>query len=308
MRLKRGTALPGVLAIILVFLIALSWMAFLIIEFRGYFTSVKSANTAVSERNRESLLVTIGRVQGNNIVALNVTNIGSTGSLVVGLVKVNPSDKNPTFIRLDQPVAVRPLMTVHLPINAVPSKWAVGVWTSYGNIFWAGEPSTGVNPPGGSTFVTFDATGLGNDASGTVLVVDGISYSFSELPRTFTWDVGSTHSFEWKAPVSGATGVMYVWTSTSGLMTSQSGQLTVSSSGYVIATYKTQYSLTVQVSPGGSGTTSLGPGTYWYDSGSLVQISASPNSGWAFEQWVGSGSGSYSGTSSSASVTMNGPI
>jgi len=50
------------------------------------------------------------------------------------------------------------------------------------------------------------------------------------------------------------------------------------------------------------------PGSGWYDAGASVTISAALSSGWAFERWFGSGSGSYSGVASSASIMVNGPI
>jgi hypothetical protein len=66
--------------------------------------------------------------------------------------------------------------------------------------------------------------------------------------------------------------------------------------------------LTMQVSPSGSGTTSPAIGTYWYDSGLSVTISATANAGYAFSSWSGTGTGSYSGVANPASVTMNSPI
>jgi hypothetical protein len=93
------------------------------------------------------------------------------------------------------------------------------------------------------------------------------------------------------------------------LSTKQSdNSFTVNANGYVIATYKTQYSLTMNVNPLGGGTTNPALGTYWYDSGSTVQILATASSGYVFSNWAGSGLGSYSGTANPSSVTVNGPI
>jgi PKD repeat protein len=55
---------------------------------------------------------------------------------------------------------------------------------------------------------------------------------------------------------------------------------------------------------GGSVTSSSG----WFDAGSEVTISSTPDSGFTFSSWIGSGSGSYSGSNSSHTVTLNGPI
>ncbi|HTX99642.1 MAG TPA: T9SS type A sorting domain-containing protein, partial [Bacteroidota bacterium] len=43
-------------------------------------------------------------------------------------------------------------------------------------------------------------------------------------------------------------------------------------------------------------------------SGSTVQITARPNSGWKLSQWIGVGKGSYSGTDTTASVAMDSVI
>jgi len=155
--------------------------------------------------------------------------------------------------------------------------------------------------------VTFTASGPGSDASGTVLVVDGVGYEYSDLPVSFTWDVGSKHTFEWRSTIGAGSGKRYVWTSTSGLSSARSGTITVpSGGGSVSASYKKQYYLTMQASPSEGG--SVSPSSGWHDAGSKVTISASPSSGYRFDRWVGSGSGSYTGASSSARITMNAPI
>ena len=65
------------------------------------------------------------------------------------------------------------------------------------------------------------------------------------------------------------------------------------------------YTLTESVKPASSGTAS-GAGTY--DKGQNVTISEIPAAGYAFSGWVGTGTGSYTGSKSSATVTMNGNI
>lgn len=52
----------------------------------------------------------------------------------------------------------------------------------------------------------------------------------------------------------------------------------------------------------------MSPSSDWYDSGKQVAISASASSGYKFDKWSGSGSGSYSGTANPATVTVNAPI
>ena len=62
-----------------------------------------------------------------------------------------------------------------------------------------------------------------------------------------------------------------------------------------------QYTLTVAVSPAEGGNTSPYPGTYTYDEVTQVTITASANTGYRFTGW----SGDATGTSTSATVTMN---
>ena len=61
-RVRKGTVAPGALAVVLLFAVALSSIAFLIMQFNHYYASVKLSNIAASERNRERLEVVIGKV------------------------------------------------------------------------------------------------------------------------------------------------------------------------------------------------------------------------------------------------------
>jgi len=299
----------GAIAIIVVFMIVLTCIGVVIMESNRYSGNVKYTNDAVAAKARESLAV----VQASSTL-VNVTNEGSTPVVIIGFYRVNPADNNPNYVPLSNPVTVPLLSSAFITLpQATPENWKVGVVTSLGNVFWEEAPVQGGTaetvPPGEPVYVTFAAQGLGSDALGTVLTVDGSTYTYSQLPKTFQWVSGSTHSFSWSSPVSGSSGVRYVWASTSGLSTKQSdSSFTVNANGYVIATYRTQYILTMNVNPSGGGTTNPAPGTYWYDPGSTVQISAVASSGYVFSSWTGSGSGSYSGTANPASVTVNGPI
>jgi len=156
--------------------------------------------------------------------------------------------------------------------------------------------------------IVFNATGLNSNAQGTVLVVNGVSYSYSQLPVILHVTNGTKISYAWTNPVSGGLGTRFVLESVTGLDTAQNGSFTVTQSGYVVAIYSTYYELTMQVSPSGTGTTTPAVGTYWYPAGTQVSISAAPNAGYQFVSWSGSGSGSYTGTNNPAAITMNSPI
>jgi hypothetical protein len=66
---------------------------------------------------------------------------------------------------------------------------------------------------------------------------------------------------------------------------------------------KAQYSLTIFVEPTGGGATTPPPGTYYYDAGTQVQVTATPNANYTFSYWLLDGE-SY-GSSSSTTVTMD---
>ncbi len=135
--------------------------------------------------------------------------------------------------------------------------------------------------------------------AGLSFVVDGTHYN---APQTFNWAPGSSHTLSASSPQSGTSGIRYLFSSWSD-GGGQSHPLTApfSNTPYT-ANFTTQYSLTTSVNSLGAGTVNP-PGTNWYDSGQTVQISASANSGYSFTHW----SGDFSGSASTADITMNGP-
>lgn len=54
--------------------------------------------------------------------------------------------------------------------------------------------------------VVFRLKGLGNDVLDKVLIVDGVKYAYSDLPKNFTWNVGSTHRFKWMDALDAGSG------------------------------------------------------------------------------------------------------
>ena len=157
--------------------------------------------------------------------------------------------------------------------------------------------------------VTFAVNGISSDATGTVVTVNGAAKTLSQLPYTAWYDSGATVTYSFASPVSASSGKQYAWLSTSGLgQTAQSGTFTASASGTVTATYRTQFELTIQVDPPGTGNTNPAAGTYWYNAGEAVQLSAGGSGGYVFTSWTGTGTGSYTGTDNPATITMNAPI
>jgi Divergent InlB B-repeat domain/Abnormal spindle-like microcephaly-assoc'd, ASPM-SPD-2-Hydin len=69
------------------------------------------------------------------------------------------------------------------------------------------------------------------------------------------------------------------------------------------ATFSTSYQLTTGMSPSGGGTVTPATGSY-YASGAVVNLSATPSSGYAFSSWTGSVANP---SSASTTITMSGP-
>lgn len=88
-------------------------------------------------------------------------------------------------------------------------------------------------PPTPTVSVTFALSGPVTGYSGTVLTVDGVSYTASQLPKTFVWNQNSTHSYKWAMSLARD----YIWTSTAGVSTLRAGNLTATTNGTISSTY-----------------------------------------------------------------------
>jgi hypothetical protein len=157
--------------------------------------------------------------------------------------------------------------------------------------------------------ITFDQVGVSSDFTGTVMIIDALSYSKEQLPISFSWSSGSTHSFAFQSPlIVEASNKQYVWTSTTGLSSSQNGSITVTTYGSIIGNYKTQYYLIV-TSPYDSPIPLGG----WFDFGASITDSVtSPVFGGSGTQymctgWSGTGSVPASGSTSSVTFMISAP-
>ena len=94
------------------------------------------------------------------------------------------------------------------------------------------------------------------------------------------YDSGATANWSVTSPYAGGTGVQYIATPPT------SGSVVMSSPQTVTMTWTTQYKLTTAVNPseGGSVTPS---GETWHDENSVVDLTATANSGYLFSSWSG---------------------
>src|SRR5208283_4985804 len=102
---------------------------------------------------------------------------------------------------------------------------------------------------------------------------------------------------------AGSAGTQYVFTSWSdGGAASHSITVGTSAATYT-ASFNTQYRLTISASPSAGGTVTPSSGSY-YNSGSVVSVTAAANSGYTFNGWSGSVANP---SAASTSVTMSAP-
>lgn len=97
----------------------------------------------------------------------------------------------------------------------------------------------------------------------------------------------------------------YTFASWTDGVTSPTRMIAVSLGGVTsyTANFNTSYLLTTAANPSGAGTVSPASGTY-YPSGTTVNLSATPKSGYAFSNWTGNVANA---SSASTTITMSGP-
>ncbi len=151
---------------------------------------------------------------------------------------------------------------------------------------------------------------VGTNKSNLSFRVDGNSYGASQL---FTWDLSSNHSLSASTPQVFAT-TRYVFQnwSNGSTDTAQTVNINANISNYT-AIFKTQYKLTTNTNPGGLAVTVANGNQFW-DENSNVTLNISPlqvqynGKTYYFQRWLGGGTNSYTGTSSSTVLNMTNAI
>jgi hypothetical protein len=153
--------------------------------------------------------------------------------------------------------------------------------------------------------VTVGASGLPAGTDITFLLGSN-SYTGS-APITISGVVPGTYTIA--APtvaLNGTAGEQFEASSVTSSLPLAAHQLTVQADGSVSIVYLAQYLLTIN--PTVNGTVSPVAGSYWENAGAGVTITATPATGYLLVGWVGTGSGSYNGTSLSTTITPTGPV
>jgi hypothetical protein len=141
---------------------------------------------------------------------------------------------------------------------------------------------------------------IGTAPTGLLVSVD--NGAAQAAPVNVSWVIGSKHTITTTSP-QGSNGTRYIFTgwSDGGAI---SHPITASSAiTMYTATFSTSYLLTTSLTPSGSGTITPVSGNY-YSAGAVVNLKASADSGYTFQQWTGLVANSKS---SSTTVTMSAP-
>jgi hypothetical protein len=124
---------------------------------------------------------------------------------------------------------------------------------------------------------------------GLTLTVDGTSYT---APQTFNWAPGSSHTLSTPSPQGAGTRYLFANWSDGGAP-SHAIAVPAAATTYT-ASFSAQYLLTANVSPPGAGTIRVSPASAdgYYNSGTSVQLSATPAGNREFSVFTGDLSGS----------------
>jgi hypothetical protein len=186
--------------------------------------------------------------------------------------------------------------------------FAFNNWTSTGGTFDSTtSASTNFHMPSAAATVTGNfipaTTQVTITTSPANLLVSVDGGAATVAPLVESWTPGSPHIITTTSPQSGGTGVQYVFSSWSDNGAISHGITVPSTAATYTASFNTQYQLTAVANPGAGGTVSPTSGNF-YNSGSLVPLTATANAGYNFTNWTGNVASS---TSASTTITMTAP-
>jgi uncharacterized repeat protein (TIGR01451 family) len=144
------------------------------------------------------------------------------------------------------------------------------------------------------------AIAIASAPPGCSLTVDGVTYFTTQ---SFNWAPGSSHTVNAPSPQGSAT--RYVFANWSDGGAQAHTIVTPASAAAYTANFTTQYILVAGVSLAGAGAIAINPASAdgYYNSGTSVQLTATPSPGYAFSAF----SGNLTGTANPQNVTMSAP-
>ncbi|MEM3697742.1 MAG: PKD domain-containing protein [Candidatus Bathyarchaeia archaeon] len=138
--------------------------------------------------------------------------------------------------------------------------------------------------------------------NGGRVYVDGSPITSS---TSYTWSKDSVHILDPDSGYQPSAGTRLIFNKWSDGSTADPRSITVTGSATYTVEWTTQYQLTIGVSPSGAGTTNPAPGAYWYNKGTSVTVTETPNTGYVFNHWELDSINV--GASTSYTVAMNTP-
>ena len=245
------------------------------------------------------------------VTASGTGSVAVTGTVTVPAPVINSEPANPTtattatFTFSDSQSGVTFLCSLD---NAAYAACVSGV--SYASLA-IGAHTFGVEATAGagniSTATTYSWTinaattqvTVGTSPAGLSFSVDGTSYASAQ---TLSWTVGSSHTIATSSPqtAAGTQNTFASWSDAGAI--SHSVSASASTTSYT-ASFTTSYQLTTAANPANGGTAQPATGTF-YALGTVVNLTATPNSGYTFSNWSGSVA---SAGSASTTVTMSAP-
>jgi len=149
------------------------------------------------------------------------------------------------------------------------------------------------------TAATFQVT-VGTSPAGLSFSVDGTSYSATQ---SLTWTVGSSHTISTTSPqnMAGTQDTFAAWSDAGAISHSVTAPATART--YTASFTATAYQLTTAASPAADGTVTPASGTF-YAPGTVVNLTATANTGFSFTNWTGNVA---SANSDATTITMSAP-
>jgi len=142
-------------------------------------------------------------------------------------------------------------------------------------------------------YVTFWESGVGEDFTGVIAIVNGFGCKRADLASCYTVPMDEDASFSYLSPLVVDSSKQYVWkyttSDTDPPINTQTGIVPAGTDGNVWGFYGTQYSVSFYTDPVGSGTTSPQGSGIMLDEGTIM-ISATPYPGYSFFGWISTGS------------------
>ncbi|MDE1868513.1 MAG: hypothetical protein KGH60_00905 [Candidatus Micrarchaeota archaeon] len=164
------------------------------------------------------------------------------------------------------------------------------------------------------TSISFSTSGFAycSQDTSTMVVFDGIAYTCSQWISTpLACGIGSSHTYNFSRTVSISSSIREIFNKVivNGVSSTSNHSTIIcpSANESIIANYTTQFYLTETSNPSG-GAATLTPGSNWYDNGSIETLSEANSIGYFFNTWSCTGTGCYSGSSTSTTLPINAVI